>query len=156
MQVQDIRQYLKRNKNNEETSKDQNKTETDTNTPNIDKYVTAKTRGYNNKKKNKKQKPTQMGEYSQSNDIKQFFEHAELCDNTVNNPQHQKQKGRKKRIEETSRQKKTDNHNYTELTPYYSTQDKPPDKRKYVQQKLDTFVGFKFKKKDGMRTGQNE
>eukprot|EP00957_Ditylum_brightwellii_P020739 1563625-Ditylum_brightwellii.AAC.1 len=92
--------------------------------------------------KNKKRKRTQTGENQQSNNIRQYFDRAELCDNTDNSMHHQKPTGRKKTIQETSRQKKTDNHSYTDLTQYYSTQDKQPDKRNYVQHKLDAFEGF--------------
>eukprot|EP00957_Ditylum_brightwellii_P194620 14825155-Ditylum_brightwellii.AAC.1 len=54
MQVQDIRQYFKKNKNSKESSKNKNKTNLDTNTLNTERYATVKTQGYYNHKKNKK------------------------------------------------------------------------------------------------------
>ena len=147
MQVQDIRRYFKKNKNGEESSKIKNKTNSDTNTLNTERYATVKTQGYHNHKKNKKQQTSGTEENSQCKDILQFFEHAGISDSPNNNTKNQKQKGQKQRKEGTTQKKKPEEHNYTKITQYYSTQDKPPDKCIYVQQKLDTFVERKLKKR---------
>eukprot|EP00957_Ditylum_brightwellii_P158658 12076431-Ditylum_brightwellii.AAC.1 len=127
MKVRDIRRYLKGSKHDKNSSKTDHQISKNTNETNKEQYVTGKAYGLRNQKKGKKQHKGRQKETTQTKDIRQFFAQTGTNYSTKNNQHKHKKEGPTQKKERTNNKTKPADHNYTKITQYYSTQDKPPD-----------------------------
>ena len=152
MKVRDIRRYLKGSENDKNPSTTEHQTSKDTNVTNKEQYGIGKAHGPQTQKKGNRHHKGRQKETTQIKDIRQFFAPTGTNKSTKNNQHKNKNKEPTQKKDGTSKTKKPADHNYTKITQYYSTQDKPPDNVNYVQQKLNIYIEKKNTTKEERRS----